>query len=403
MLMPSLDTSIANVALPTLAVAFGASFQGVQWIVLSYLVAVTALIVSAGHLGDLVGRRRLLLAGIVLFTAASLACGIAPTLLLLIAARVAQGLGAAVMLALTMAMVGDAIPTEHAGSAMGLLGTMSAIGTTLGPSLGGILIAAFGWRTIFLVNVPLGILNLILAHRYLPVDRPASKTGRTGRDHLGTLLLVLRVTTRRSPAFGAGLAMSVLVSTVIMSTLVIGPFYLSRALGLKTALVGLVMSAGPLVAALSGVPGGWLVDHHGAARMTVFGLTMMLAGCVALSLAPASLGIAGYLAPIVLMTTGYAVFQAANNTAVMTAVGPDRRGIAAGLLSLSRNVGLISGASAMGAVFAFATSASNMASARPVAVAVGMRTTFAVAAVLSAGALVIAIRALPLLNLTKTT
>ena len=108
-LMPSLDTSIANVGLPTLARAFAASFQEVQWIVLAYLLAITALIVSVGRLGDITGRRRLLLAGIVLFTVASVLCGVAPTLWLLIAARAAQGLGAAIMLALTIAVVGEAV------------------------------------------------------------------------------------------------------------------------------------------------------------------------------------------------------------------------------------------------------------------------------------------------------
>src|SRR5215216_2191711 len=139
MLLSSLGTSIANVALPTLADAFNASFQNVQWIVLAYLLAITTLIVSAGRLGDMIGRRRLLLAGLALFTAASLLCGIAPTLGWLIAARAAQGLGAAVIMALTMAFVGETVPKARTGSAMGLLGTMSAIGTALGPSLGGAL------------------------------------------------------------------------------------------------------------------------------------------------------------------------------------------------------------------------------------------------------------------------
>jgi MFS family permease len=110
MLLSSLGTSIANVALPTLAQAFNASFQEVQWIVLAYLLAITTLIVSVGRLGDITGRRRLLLAGILLFTTASVLCGVAPTLWLLIAARTAQGLGAAVMMALTMAFVGEKRP-----------------------------------------------------------------------------------------------------------------------------------------------------------------------------------------------------------------------------------------------------------------------------------------------------
>jgi len=131
------------------------------------------------------------LAGMFLFTLASVLCGIAPTLWLLIAARAVQGLGAAIMMALTMAFVGETVPKAKTGNAMGLLGTMSAIGTALGPSLGGVLIAGLGWRAIFLVNVPLGVLTFLLAHRYLPPDRRRPKADRAGFDHVGTLLLAL--------------------------------------------------------------------------------------------------------------------------------------------------------------------------------------------------------------------
>src|SRR5881394_1370362 len=125
MLLSSLGVSIANVALPTLAGAFAASFQAVQWIVLAYLLAITTLIVSVGRLGDIAGRRRLLLAGILVFTIASVLCGVAPTLWLLVAARAAQGLGAAIMMALAVALVGETVPKAKTGSAMGLLGAMS--------------------------------------------------------------------------------------------------------------------------------------------------------------------------------------------------------------------------------------------------------------------------------------
>jgi len=413
MLMPSLDTSIANAGLPTLAQAFGAAFEDVQWIVLAYLLAITTLIVSVGRLGDLVGRKRLLLSGIVIFTLASLACALAPSLGWLVAARAVQGLGAAILLALTVAFVGDTVPKAQTGSAMGLLGTMSAMGTTLGPSLGGVLMSGFGWQAIFLVNVPLGVLNFVLAYRCLPADRPVVR--RRGFDFPGTLLLALTLgtyalamtlghwglllvagvgagvflfveTTSRSPlirlallrerGLSASLAMSALVSTVMMSTLVVGPFYLSGMLGLNAALVGLILSVGPLVAALAGVPAGRLVDRFGAQRMTVFGLSTMALGSGVLSIMPAGFGIPGYIAPIAVITASYALFQAANNTLIMTGVSADQRGVIAGLLSLSRNLGLITGASAMGAVFA-----GN-----------GMRVTFAVAAGLIVLALVIAIR-----------
>jgi MFS family permease len=196
MLLSSLGTSITNVALPTLAAAFAASFQHVQWVVLAYLLATTTLIVSVGRLGDLTGRRRLLLAGIVLFTAASVLCGVAPSLWLLIAARGVQGFGAAIMMALTMAFVGETVPKAQTGSAMGLLGTMSAIGTALGPSLGGVLIAAGGWRAIFLIGkvrfAPLRV--LVSEGKYREPDillvRNARDPRRQNRYWLGADLVV---------------------------------------------------------------------------------------------------------------------------------------------------------------------------------------------------------------------
>jgi EmrB/QacA subfamily drug resistance transporter len=436
MLMPSLDTSIANAGLPALEHALAASFQEVQWIVLAYLLAITTLIVSVGRLGDVVGRRRLLMGGIALFTLASLACGLAPSLWLLVAARAAQGLGAAIMMALTIAFVGQTVPKEKTGSAMGLLGTMSAIGTTLGPSLGGVLTAGFGWRSIFLVNVPLGILTLLLAYRTLPTDIGDAKAGPTGFDRTGTLLLALtlaayalamttgnghigllnivllaaavlgamlfilveartgspliRLSMFRDPVLSGGLAMSALVSTVMMATLVVGPFYLSRGLGLETAFVGVALSAGPLVAAFAGVPAGRVVDRLGSRRMTIAGLFGMAVGFLLLTVMPQSLGLPGYLAPIALITSSYALFQASNNTVIMTGILPQDRGVISGMLSLSRNLGLVTGASAMGAVFSFASAATDMTASLPQAVATGMHVTFGLAAVLIIGALAIA-------------
>ena len=156
-LLSALGTSVANVGLPALENAFGASFHAVQWIVLAYLLAITTLIVGVGRLGDIVGRRRLLVAGIALFTAASFACGLSPALGVLVAARAVQGMGAAIMMTLAIAMIGDAIPRTNTGTAMGLLGTMSAVGTALGPSLGGVLLAIFSWRALFFLTVPLGL------------------------------------------------------------------------------------------------------------------------------------------------------------------------------------------------------------------------------------------------------
>jgi MFS family permease len=201
---------------------------------------------------------------------------------------------------------------------------------------------------------------------------------------------LVRLAMFRNPVLSASLAMSALVSTVMMATLVVGPFYLAQALGLSPAGVGLVMSAGPLVAALVGLPAGRLADGFGAQRMGIVGLAGMAGGCVVLSTLPASFGIPGYVVPMVLVTAGYALFQAANNTAVMADVRADQRGVVSGLLNLSRNLGLITGASVMGAVFAWASNEAGVSVLPAEGVAFGMRVTFVVAAALVVAALAIA-------------
>lgn len=435
MLLSSLGTSIANVGLPTLAQAFDATFQQVQWVVIAYLLAITTLIVSAGRLGDILGRRRLLLGGIALFTLASVFCGLAPSLGGLIAARALQGLGAAIMLALSMALVGETVSKAKTGSAMGLLGTMSAIGTALGPSLGGVLISGFGWRSMFLISVPLGLAAWLFARRYLPADRSPTNPIPCGFDWLGTLLLalslaayalamtlgrgpfgflncsllsaavvgiglfvfhqstaaapLLRLSLFRDRLLSASLAMNVSVAAVMMATLVVGPFYLAYALGLNQAVVGMALAVGPVVAALAGVPAGRMADRLGARRMILAGLAAMALGCIALSAVPLTFGIGGYVAPMIILTLGYALFQSANNTAVMADVALDQRGVIAALLNLSRNLGLITGASALAAAFAFAAHTVDISSAHPDAIAQGMRFTFAVALGLIAMALII--------------
>jgi MFS family permease len=425
MLMPSLDTSIANAGLPILATAFDATFQQVQWIVLAYLLAITTLIVSVGRLGDGFGRRRLLLIGIGIFTSASLACALAPGLGWLIGARAVQGVGAAIMFALTVALVADAVPKARAGSAMGLLATMSATGTSLGPSLGGLLMTHVGWQAIFLLNVPLGLLNAWLVYRYLPADRAAGP--RVAFDYSGSVVLVLtlaayalamtlegftvplllaslcgaglfvmiekkakapliRLSLFADRRLSSSLALTLLVTTVMMTTLVVGPFYLSRGLGLSSAVVGLALSIGPLLSAFGGVPAGRLVDRFGARRIVPGALFAMACGCALLALLPMSLGLPGYLLPIAVVAVGYALFQAANNTGLMAGVRQEQRGVVSAMLGLARNLGLITGAAVMGAVFALA--AGDPTQAPATAIASGLHITFGVAVALMAMALI---------------
>ncbi|MBM9485217.1 MFS transporter [Pseudomonas sp. ICBG1301] len=364
MLLASLGTSIANVGLPSLAQVFETSFHAVQWVVLVYLLAITAVIVAAGSLGDRVGRRRLLLIGLLLFALACGLCAAAPSLPWLVVARGLQGLGAASMMAMTLALVGDTVTKAHTGRVMGLLGTMSALGTALGPSVGGVLLSLWGWRALFLVGLPLGLLATTLAYRYLPADR-LRRSDATG--------LRWRVALADGP-LRAGLAMSALIAAVIMATFVVGPFYLSRGLGLDATWMGLVMAVGPCVAACAGVPAGRLTDHFGSRRMTLAGLGLLFCGALLLSCAS---GLPAYLTALVVLTCGYSLFQAANNTAVMSDVHATHRGTVSGLLNLSRNLGLIIGTSALGAVFAWATP--DVTNAPAQSVVNGLHATFSVA------------------------
>ena len=407
MLLAAVGTSIATVALPALTAAFGAPFAAVQWVVLAYLLAVTSLVVGAGRLGDLVGRRRLLVAGLLLFAAASALCGAAASLWLLIAGRAMQGLAAAAMAALALAAVGDCVPAARSGSAMGLLGAASAAGTALGPALGGLLIAAFSWRSVFLAGVPLALLAAALAWRFLPVDRAAPALAPRF-DAPGTILLALALAAYalamtaggefgarslallalaaagfaafaaaqrrashpllppallRSPELRSGLALNALVAAVAMTTLVVGPFHLSGALGLGAAGTGLAMSAGPIVAALVGFPAGRLVDRLRPAPAIRLGLGAVAVGAALIAAMPLRLGVAGYVAPLVLLTAGYALFQAANNRSAMAGAAAQRRGLVSGLLNLSRNLGLVTGASAMAAFYSAAGLSATFAAA----------------------------------------
>jgi MFS family permease len=334
-LLPALGTSLPNVGLPVLGRAFAAPYGELQWVVLAYLAASTVMAVPAGRLGDRYGHRRLLLGGIVLFTLASFACALSPSLPALALARAAQGCGAAAMMALTMPLAGAAVPAARSGMALGLLGTMSGAGTALGPALGGLLLTLGGWPALFLGVAPPGLLAFVLAWRWLPRATQA----------------------RRAPAAApaalpyGGLGATLLVASVVMTTLVAGPFHLSGALGLGSAAVGLAMSCGPLAAMLAGVPAGRAVDRHGPRPVMLAGLGAMAAGCALLALMPAGAGVAGYVAALCCTTTGYALFQAANNSALLRECAPGRRGAVSGLLNLARNLGLMAGAGAMGKLY----------------------------------------------------
>ncbi|MBL0884968.1 MFS transporter [Myceligenerans indicum] len=432
-LSASIGTSAANVALPEIAAAFGGSFARAQWVVVVYLLAMTAASVAVGSLGDVLGRARLLAAGAVVFTVAAVVCAAAPSFEVLVAARAVQGAGAAVMLALPLALLRDTVAEERTGRVMGLLGTASALGTAAGPVLGGLAAGAWGWPAVFAMMVPFGIASLILGGvRSIDAARPGSRPrfdlagalvltaavalyslavtglGRPdggpataalfGASAVGVVVLVLIERRAAHPVLPLRLLLSrtmsasalanLVVGAVMMSTLVVGPFYLSGALGLTPAGIGLVMATGPIASIVSGVVAGRLVDRHGPRRVVAGGLATMIASALVLASLPGWIGLAGYVAGVVALAPGYQLFLAGNNTRTMTAVGAERRGTASGLLSVSRNVGLITGTTAMGALFT-AVAGSPVTGASTPDLTAAMATTFVVAAGILAGALLV--------------
>ncbi|MCX7305008.1 MAG: MFS transporter [Hyphomicrobiales bacterium] len=436
-LLASLGISIVSVALPTLTVAFSAPISDVQWAVLAYLMAVTVTVVMAGRLADLHGHRRMLIIGLAIFFIASVFCAISPTLAALVASRAIQGIGGAILMALPISIARNAVAKDRIGSAMGLLGTMSAIGTALGPSVGGLLIVGFGWRAAFILLAGLGALALALAMSAIPAEPARTGKAKTAMDWPGAILLaatlaayalatsrgkaalgwstglllaiaalalacfvitewrsrspLVPVLLLRAPGIAIPLALNVLVATVMMSTLVVGPFFLSFGLRLNDGMVGIIMAAGPVTAALAGVPAGRLTDRFGAPRILAAGLIEIFVGLVCLAFLPRWFGVAGYVISLAALTPGFQLFLAANNTVVMASASDDGRGMLSGLLGLSRNLGFMTGASTMAMLFAAAMGTAEVSKASGQIVGHAFTTTFLIAAGLMLLALILAL------------
>lgn len=441
-LLSQLGTNIINVALPQLVTEFGTSFGAIQWVVVSYLLVVTALIVGVGRFGDQLGKKRLYLWGLVIFMVASAICALSANLPVLIAGRALQGVGGAVLMALSFAFVGEVFPKNRTGFAMGVLSTMVSFGIALGPSLGAFLLGLFGWQSMFWVNIPLSIVAYLLVQFYLPasVDVPKQTSSLRNFDWTGTVLLaatlaayslamtfsgtrgfgdewvlglevaaaigfiwfiwvqlstpapLLKLSMFRNALLSTSMIMSVLVYAVMMATLILGPFFLKLALELDMRTVGMVMTVGPLIAAFMGVPAGTIADKIGARLTMVIGLALFAIGSLIMSWVSVAGGIPVYLVAIAFISVGLAFFQTPNNTAVMMDAEPQQRGLVSGLLALARNLGLITGASLMGAIYAH--SAGDAASATPQTVAAGMQSAFTVAAFMAVIALLLSLTSL---------
>ncbi|MFE4104950.1 MFS transporter [Almyronema epifaneia] len=440
-LMFTLDTSIVNVALPTFVRVFETQFSTVQWVVLSYLLVINALVLGAARWGDLIGKKPLYLGGLVVFTISSGLCGLSPSVGWLIAFRSLQGAGAVMISALGAAIITEIFPRQERGRALGIIGAVVSLGIALGPTVGGLLLDWTGWRMIFWVNLPVGLFASLVIARSLPsVSQPtqhqrfdwlgallltgvliAFSVGMTEGQEQGFdqllpwallvitvvgLLLFLWVETKtpnpivdlalfRNQYFSLSLLAGVLVFIVIAGTIFILPFYLELVLGYRPRHVGLLLAVSPVLGGLVAPLSGYLSDRLGSRPISLMGLGLMTVGSLLISTFGAELTDWGYIWRVAPFGVGLGMFQSPNNSAIMGEAPPERIGIASGLLSLSRTLGQTTGLSLMATLFALVTlahtDATEVTQATATAIVMGVQWTFrAGALVLVAGAAILA-------------
>ncbi len=365
--MATLDISVVNIALPTLARSFGVALPGIEWAVLAYVVTITALLLVLGRISDRVGRRRVYGAGLIVFTLASALCAAAPSAALLIAARAVQGLGAAMMTANSAALLVAGFPEQERGKALGAFGAMVGVGLALGPPLGGLLVRA-SWRWIFLINLPLGALALWRLHAGVPPDRIEAPRGRLGLPGaaLGCATLVLvMLGLSRGPVRGWG---SPTVWPLFAVAGVLAAAFVLAERGRPQPLLPFARLRGPLANAvlltLTGqmlsIAVGFHLPHYleevlhfdGPRRVATLGLMIAAPGFWLLSglgLTPDPPRLYGAMA---LLGTGLGLFTVPNASAVMSAVPREELGLASGLQGTMRNLGIAAGAAGMAALVA---------------------------------------------------
>ncbi len=401
-LMSTLDVGIINVALPTLVKSLHTTFPHAQWTILSYQLVSSGLVLGATRLSDMWGKKHLFLGGMIIFTLSSLLCGLALNIESLIVLRGMQGLGSVFLSGLGLAIITEVFPAAERGRAVSIIGSVVSLGIALGPSAGGILLSLAGWRSVFMINVPLGIVASLIVFRMIPPSILSQKKqtfdpfgailalltlgsfglGVTeGQVHgfsstiaLGLLLFAalsfgsfLVVESRlkqpllefdlfRNWTLSIGLLTGFLVFMVIGGGLLITPFFLEQVKHYPTIKIGLLLAFSPILSALIAPIGGILSDRFGAGLITLAGLSLMIAGCLAISTFDSQITELGYIERYFLYGIGLGLFQSPNNSAVMGAVPRDRLGIVSGLLSLSRTTGGNVGVSLLGAVFAILVS-----------------------------------------------
>lgn len=396
--MGQLDSSIVTLAFPTLRHDFGASLGAVQWVGQAYLLVLIGLLSAVGRYADMIGRKLLYTYGFGVFVVGSALCAVAPNLPALIGFRALQGFGAAMLQANSVAIIASAMPRRILGRAIGVQAACQALGLALGPAVGGLLIGAGGWRLIFWVNVPAGIVGATLGWYLIPRSRhllgrapfdwpglalflPAvsalllavSSASRAGSAAayvvgLGVATVVLgaafvvrerRAATpmldlklfRRLP-FTAGITGGLLSYLVLFGVLTVVPFYLEDGRGLSTRTAGLLIMVLPLALGLTSPVAGRLSDRFGPRMPTVAGMAVVAAALLALALAPHDTAV--FLALLALLGIGIGAFTPPNNTAIMASVPHTQAGMASGVLNMTRGLGTSLGLAIAGLIYTVA-------------------------------------------------
>ena len=393
-LMAVLDGAIANVALPSIAVELHTSAASSIWIINAYQLAVTISLLPIASLGEILGYQRVYKYGLALFTVASLLCALSDTLLTLTLARVVQGFGAAGILSINTALVRTIYPRVHLGRGIGFNAMIVAFSSAAGPTIAAGILSTATWPWLFAVNVPIGVLALIVAAFSLPIVAPANRRfdwtsavlnaltfgllviGIDGVAHsesilaigaelLGALgfgtVLVLRqlsvpapllpLDLLRIPLFALSAITSACSFTAFTLAYVAMPFYFQTVLHRGAVFTGLLMTPWPLAVMLVAPISGRLADRYPVGVLSSIGLAVLTLGLLSLALVPADPSNADIVWRMALSGAGFALFQSPNNRAMVTSAPKSRSGAAAGLLSTCRLLGQTMGAALVALIF----------------------------------------------------
>jgi len=395
--MCTLDTSIVNVSLPPIARYFGVPIGAeAEWVIIAYLVVIASTLLIVGRLSDRIGRKPIWLAGLLVFSAGSALCGAAPSLDLLIGARVLQGIGASMLMSVSPAMLVASFPPQERGRVLGMNAMIVAFGITAGPPLGGAIVEAASWRWIFFLNVPIGIAGAIATWIVWPSDarRETKRFDGAGAVLLGLTLggaatalsigneagwsstavlalgavaavsLVLFVvqerrheaplldhTLFRNRLFAWATASLVLSFLAMFAITFLLPIYLVQLRGFALQKVGLLLTPFPVVIAVIAPFAGHAADRMGTRGLATTGMAILCAGLLLLSGLDDSSSLADIIWRQLVAAAGMALFQSPNNSAIMGAAPRDRQGVAAGMLATGRTMGQSLSVAIAGAVF----------------------------------------------------